>query len=88
MTEQVSSAAVPEAPTPLSEDALRKSKWALAHIIVTWRHEVGPLTRKAYNKGKGATDPALCVQLAERLEGFARAAREAARLAREEAVNG
>jgi hypothetical protein len=70
---------------PNMEDALRKSKWALAHISVTWRREVGPLARKAYNRGIGPTDPALCDELAGRLEGFARTARAAAELAREEA---
>lgn len=62
----------------------RKSKWALAHIQTEWRRTVGPMVRKAYNGGDGATDPDLCEQLAERIEGFARAAREAARLARAE----
>jgi hypothetical protein len=61
-----------------------KSKWPLAHILVEWRRNVGPLLRRTYGKGDGNADPALCEQVAEHLEGFARAAREAARLAREE----
>jgi hypothetical protein len=67
-------------------DALRKSKWALAHIIVEWRRSVSPLARKAYNKGDGVTDPVLCEKLADRLEGLARSARMAAELAREESA--
>jgi hypothetical protein len=61
-----------------------KSKWPLAHILVEWRRSVGPLLRRTYGQGDGNADPVLCEEVAERLEGFARAAREAARLAREE----
>lgn len=62
----------------------RKSKRALAHIRVEWRRTVGPMVRKAYGGGDGPTDPDVCERIADRLEGFASAAREAARLARVE----
>lgn len=67
-------------------DGERRSQWALAHIMHTWKNDMCPLIRKAYNGTDASkpTDADLCDRLAERLEGFARTARRAAELAREE----